>query len=87
MEHSPPLFQKQATFVAMFALLTTSMSAMRSTTDAFNRAGIRDRLKVLVGGAPITSKHAMEIGANGYSETAVGAVTIARQAVANATHA
>ena len=74
--------EKGATIVAMSALLTTTMPAMRTTIEAFKQAGIRDRVKVLVGGAPITQKYADEIGADGYSETAVGAVALAKKAAA-----
>ncbi len=73
---------KNANIIAMSALLTTTMPAMRTTIDALKQAGIRDRVKVLVGGAPITQKYADEIGADGYSENAVGAVALAKKAVA-----
>jgi 5-methyltetrahydrofolate--homocysteine methyltransferase len=74
--------EKGATIVAMSALLTTTMPAMRTTIEAFKRAGIRDRVKILVGGAPITQKYAEDIGADGYSDSAVGAVALAKKAVA-----
>ncbi len=76
--------EKNATIVAMSALLTTTMPAMKNTIDALRQAGIRDKVTVLVGGAPITQKFADEIGADGYSETAVGAVALAKKAVAKA---
>jgi 5-methyltetrahydrofolate--homocysteine methyltransferase len=72
---------KNANIVAMSALLTTTMPAMRTTIDALKQAGVRDRVKVLIGGAPITQKYADEIGADGYSENAVGAVALAKKAV------
>ena len=72
--------EKQATIVAMSALLTTTMPAMKATIEALKQAGVRDRVKVLVGGAPITQKYADEIGADGYSENAVGAVALAKKA-------
>jgi 5-methyltetrahydrofolate--homocysteine methyltransferase len=74
--------EKGATIVAMSALLTTTMPAMRTTIEAFKRAGIRDRVKILVGGAPLTQKYAEDIGADGYSDSAVGAVALAKKAVA-----
>src|SRR5215831_11556195 len=74
--------EKQANIVAMSALLTTTMPAMRTTIEALKQAGLRDRVKVLIGGAPITQKYADEIGADGYSESAVGAVALAKKAVA-----
>lgn len=70
--------EKGAQIVAMSALLTTTMPAMKSTIDALKQAGVRQKVKVLIGGAPITQKYADEIGADGYSENAVGAVSVAR---------
>ena len=75
---------KQANIVAMSALLTTTMPAMKTTIDALKQAGVRDKVKILIGGAPITQKYADEIGADGYSENAVGAVALAKKAVAGA---
>lgn len=72
--------EKQATIIAMSALLTTTMPAMKTTIEALKRAGVRDKVKVLIGGAPITQKYADEIGADGYSENAVGAVALAKKA-------
>ena len=73
--------QKNANIVAMSALLTTTMPAMKTTIEALRQAGVRDQVKILVGGAPLTQKFADEIGADGYSETAVGAVALAKKAV------
>jgi len=70
--------ERNANIVAMSALLTTTMPAMRSTLEALSQAGVRDRVKVLIGGAPVTQNYAREIGADGYSETAVAAVSQAR---------
>jgi len=72
---------KEANIVAMSALLTTTMPAMKTTIEALKQAGVRDKVKVLIGGAPITQKYADEIGADGYSENAVGAVALAKKAV------
>ena len=74
--------EKQANIVAMSALLTTTMPSMKTTIDALKQAGVRNKVKVLIGGAPITQKYADEIGADGYSESAVGAVALAKKAVA-----
>ena len=76
--------EKQANIIAMSALLTTTMPSMKTTIDALKQAGVRDKVKVLIGGAPITQKYADEIGADGYSENAVGAVALAKKAVAAA---
>jgi 5-methyltetrahydrofolate--homocysteine methyltransferase len=74
--------QTQAQIVAMSALLTTTMPAMKSTIEALAQAGVRGRVKVLVGGAPISQRYAEEIGADGFSESAVGAVALARKMTA-----
>jgi 5-methyltetrahydrofolate--homocysteine methyltransferase len=74
--------QKKATIVAMSALLTTTMPAMKSTIEALKQSGVRDQVKVLIGGAPITQHYATEIGADGYSESAAGVVSLARKALA-----
>ena len=72
---------KEANIIAMSALLTTTMPSMKTTIDALKQAGVRNKVKVLIGGAPITQKYADEIGADGYSENAVGAVALAKKAV------
>ncbi len=76
--------EKDAQVVALSALLTTTMPAMKTTIEAIRQAGLGDRVKVFVGGAPVTQKFADEIGADGYSESAPGAVALARKAVAAA---
>lgn len=76
--------EHDADIVAMSALLTTTMGAMRSTIDALKAAGVRERVKVLVGGAPISQKYADDIGADGFSDNAVAAVALARQVLAKA---
>lgn len=74
--------ETNAEIVAMSALLTTTMPAMKATIEALKQAGLRDRVKVLVGGAPVTQRYADEIGADGYSETAAGAVPLAKRVLA-----
>ncbi len=71
-----------ANLVCLSALLTVTMPSMRTTIEALKQAGIRERVKVLVGGAPVTSQFAQQIGADGYSENAPGAVALARQMLA-----
>jgi len=73
--------ERQANIVCLSALLTVTMPAMRTTIEALKSAGVRDRIKVLVGGAPVTQKYAEEIGADGYGENASVAVGIARRLV------
>ena len=65
--------------VCMSTLLTVTMPAMKRTIDALTTAGVRTRVKVLVGGAPVTSQYAKEIGADGYSENASGAVSVVKE--------
>ncbi len=74
--------EKKAQIVALSALLTTTMPSMKATVDALKQAGVRDQVKVLVGGAPVTRKYADEIGADGYGESAAGAAGLARQVLA-----
>jgi methylmalonyl-CoA mutase cobalamin-binding domain/chain len=69
----------QADIVGVSALLTTTMTGQRTVVEQLVAAGLRPGIKVIVGGAPVTSSWAAEIGADGYSEDAVGAVTLARQ--------
>jgi 5-methyltetrahydrofolate--homocysteine methyltransferase len=71
--------QHGANIVALSALLTTTMDNMEQTVAAFGAAGLRDKVKIMVGGAPVTSEFAAEIGADGYSEDALGAVDLANK--------
>ncbi len=73
-----------ATVVGLSALLTTTMTVQRSIVDALRSAGLRDRVKVMVGGAPVSRQWAEEIGADGYAEDAVGAVQEAARLVSQA---
>jgi corrinoid protein of di/trimethylamine methyltransferase len=70
--------KNRADIVALSALLTVTMPAMRTTIEALRTAGVRDKVKVMVGGAPVTRQFANEIGADGYSENANSAVALAR---------
>ena len=65
--------------VGMSALLTTTMSEFKKTIDAFQEAGLRDNVKVMVGGAPVNESYALQVGADAYGETAVEAVEKARE--------
>lgn len=64
--------------VALSALLTTTMPYMKTTIEAIQNAGLRDRVKVIVGGAPVTLQYANQIGADGYSSDASRAVSLAQ---------
>jgi 5-methyltetrahydrofolate--homocysteine methyltransferase len=74
--------EHEAEIVAMSALLTTTLPAMSEVIGALNDAGLRDRVKVLVGGAPVTESYAEQIGADGYGANAVYAVEKAKALVA-----
>jgi 5-methyltetrahydrofolate--homocysteine methyltransferase len=65
--------------VAMSALLTTTMLAMKDTINALKEAGIRDKVKVMIGGAPVTQRYADEIGVDGYAPDATTAVEKAKE--------
>ena len=70
--------ERKPQFVCLSALLTVTMPAMKTTIDALKTAGLRTQVKVLIGGAPVTLQYAKEIGADGYSENASGAVGLVR---------
>lgn len=65
--------------VAISALLSTTMPAMPQTIEALQKAGIRDKVKVIIGGAPVTAKYAQEIKADSYGADAGSAVTEAKR--------
>ena len=67
-----------ANIVAMSALLTTTMVKQREVIEALEKVGIHGSVKVMVGGAPVTRDWVQKIGADGYSEDAIGAVEVAR---------
>ena len=69
-------------FVMMSALLTTTMLAMKETVEQLKTAGLRGKVRVAVGGAPVTQRFCEEIGADFYSSNATGAVTKARELLA-----
>jgi corrinoid protein of di/trimethylamine methyltransferase len=73
-----------ATLLGASALLTTTMLHQQEILEALKEAGIRDRVKVMVGGAPITESWAEKIGADGYAEDAISAVALAKKLVAAA---
>jgi corrinoid protein of di/trimethylamine methyltransferase len=68
-----------ADIVGVSALLTTTMMRQKDVVEALQTAGLRQRVKVLVGGAPVTAGWVEEIGADGYSDDAIGAVGAARE--------
>lgn len=64
--------------VGLSALLTTTMPSMATTIKALEDAGVRDQVKVIIGGAPVTDAYATQIGADGFSPDASRAVTLAK---------
>ena len=81
-DQSPEAFVKaveehNADIVGASALLTTTMLQQKKLVEALESAGLRDKVKVMIGGAPVTDRYAEEIGADGYAEDAISAVDIA----------
>jgi 5-methyltetrahydrofolate--homocysteine methyltransferase len=74
--------ENSANLIAMSALLTTTMGSMRDTVTALESAGLRDAMKVVIGGAPVTQSYAEEIKADGYAPDAASAVEKAKQLLA-----
>ena len=70
--------ERGANIVCLSALLTVTMPSMKTTIEALKQAGVRDRVRVLIGGAPVTEQYAQEIGADGYGANATAAVQLAR---------
>ena len=71
-----------ANLVGLSALLTTTMVKQRDVIEALDDMGLRSQVKVMVGGAPVTKEWAIDIGADGYSEDAIGAVALAKRLLA-----
>jgi len=76
--------EEDAVIVGMSALLSTTMRYQKITIDEFVKAGVRDRFKIMVGGAPVRQEWATEIGADGYGRDATAAVAVAKKLVAPA---
>ena len=81
---SPEKFVQKAqeiepNIVAMSALLSTTMPAMPQTIEALQKAGLRDKVKVMIGGAPVTEKYAQKIKADSYASDAGSAVSKAKK--------
>lgn len=72
------LQEQEVDIVALSALLTTTMPNMKATIEALRQAGLRERVKVIIGGAPVTDSYAQQIGADGYSPDASRAVSLAK---------
>ena len=70
-----------ADIVGVSALLTTTMRNQKTVVEALQKAGLRERVRVMVGGAPVTRRWADEIGADGYAKDAISAVALARKLI------
>ena len=75
--------ENNAGLLGMSALLTTTMSNMKLVVAALKEAGVREQVKVMIGGAPVTESFAKEIGADGYAPDASRAVTLAKSLMGN----
>lgn len=73
--------ENNADILCLSALLTTTMNYMKDVIEALKADGLRDQVKVMVGGAPVTAMFAEQVGADGYSEDASEAVALARRLV------
>ena len=71
--------QEGAQLIGLSALLTTTMPQMQNVIDGLSEAGVRDQVKVMIGGAPVTQNYADEIGADGYAPDAASAVDMAKE--------
>jgi corrinoid protein of di/trimethylamine methyltransferase len=74
--------EHQPNILGLSALLTTTMPAMQTTIEALEEAGLRDSVKIMIGGAPVTAAFAEEIGADAYAPDAATAVDVARDLTA-----
>jgi 5-methyltetrahydrofolate--homocysteine methyltransferase len=73
-EHKPDI-------LGMSALLTTTLPFMKETIEAIKEAGLRDTVKIIVGGAPVTEEYARQIGADGYAPDAGSAADLCKKLV------
>jgi 5-methyltetrahydrofolate--homocysteine methyltransferase len=74
--------ENEANFIGMSALLTTTMPAMRTTIEALKESGVRDKVKIMIGGAPVTQNYADEIGADIYASDGPSAARRAKETIA-----
>jgi 5-methyltetrahydrofolate--homocysteine methyltransferase len=71
--------EKGAQVIGMSALLTTTMMQMKATVESLQAAGLKGKVKVVVGGAPVTDEFARQIGADGYAPDAASAVSMVKK--------
>ncbi len=74
--------ETQANLLGLSALMTTSMVGMKAVVDLLKQEGLRDNVKIMIGGAPVSERYAQDIGADGYSTDAVSAVRLAKRLLA-----
>lgn len=80
-EFTAAIKDHNATLIAMSALLTTTMINMKEIIDGLKKEGLREKVKIMIGGAPVSRDYAKQIGADGFSETASGAVRLAKKLI------
>jgi len=73
--------EQQPQLLGLSALLTTTLPGMKTTLEALRSAGVREQVKVMIGGAPVTESYARAIGADGFADNAAAAVDLARRLV------
>ena len=71
--------EQDVALIGMSALLTTTMPAMKSIIEEIEKLGLKDKIKTMIGGAPVTQNYADEIGADGYAADAASAVDVAKE--------
>ena len=71
--------ESKADIIGLSALLTTTMVGMRDVVETLKKRGLRDKIKVMIGGAPVTKRFAEDIGADGYAMEAASATEVARR--------
>lgn len=76
--------EEKAELICLSTLMTTTMNGMETVIDLLEEAGIRNQVKVMIGGGPISQKYADQIGADGYSATATEAVRLAKKLIKTA---
>ena len=73
--------EENAEIICLSSLMTSTMGGMRRVVERLEEEGLRDKIKVMVGGGPVTEEFAEEIGADAYSKTAIEAVRVAKELV------
>ncbi len=77
------IIEHDANILCMSALLTTTMVNMKEVIDAVEKAGLKDKVRIMIGGAPVNDKFSQQIGADGFSDNANSAVQLAKELMAS----